>query len=53
MAKCFATDVAMRAAEDAIQILGCYGYMKDYPVERMLRDAKMGQIVEGTTRSSA
>lgn len=50
MAKCFATDVAMRVAVDAVQILGGSGYMKDYPVERMLRQAKLLQIVEGTNQ---
>ena len=50
MAKCFATDVAMRVTTDAIQVLGGYGYMKDYPLERMFRDAKLFQIVEGTNQ---
>jgi acyl-CoA dehydrogenase len=48
MAKCFATDIAMSAADEAIQIFGGYGYMKDYPVEKLLRDAKLLQIYEGT-----
>ena len=50
MANCFATDVAMKVTTDAIQILGGYGYMRDYPVERMFRDAKLMQIVEGTNQ---
>jgi alkylation response protein AidB-like acyl-CoA dehydrogenase len=45
--KSFASDVAMRVTTDAVQILGGYGYMKDYPVERMMRDAKVTQIFEG------
>ena len=49
IAKCFASDAAMRAADDAIQIFGGYGYMKDYPVEKLLRDAKLTQIYEGST----
>jgi acyl-CoA dehydrogenase len=48
MAKCFASDVAVDAANEAIQILGGYGYMRDYPVEKLLRDAKLLQIYEGT-----
>ncbi|MED1563185.1 acyl-CoA dehydrogenase [Alkalihalobacillus alcalophilus] len=48
MAKRFATDVAMRNATEAVQIFGGYGYMKDYPVERLFRDAKATQIYEGT-----
>lgn len=44
MAKCFASDVAMRVTTDAVQMLGGYGYIKDYPVERMMRDAKVTQI---------
>ncbi|MCY8653015.1 acyl-CoA dehydrogenase [Bacillus spizizenii] len=48
MAKQFASDSAVRAALDAVQIYGGYGYMKDYPVERLLRDAKVTQIYEGT-----
>lgn len=50
MSNCFATDVAMSVTTDAIQVLGGYGYMKDYPVERMFRDAKLMQIVEGTNQ---
>lgn len=48
MAKCFASDAAMRVADEAIQIFGGYGYMKDYPVEKLLRDAKLTQIYEGS-----
>lgn len=48
--KCFASDVAMRVTTDAVQILGGYGVMKDYPVERMMRDAKMIQIFDGTNQ---
>ncbi|MFH1625526.1 MAG: acyl-CoA dehydrogenase family protein [Pseudomonadota bacterium] len=50
MAKRFATDVAMRVTTDAVQIFGGYGYMKDYPVERYMRLAKLTQIVEGTNQ---
>ncbi len=50
MAKTFASDVAMRVTTDAVQLLGGYGYMKDYPVERMMRDAKVVQIYEGTNQ---
>jgi alkylation response protein AidB-like acyl-CoA dehydrogenase len=50
MAKAFASDVAMKVASDAIQIFGGYGYMKDYPVEKMMRDAKITQIFEGTNQ---
>jgi alkylation response protein AidB-like acyl-CoA dehydrogenase len=48
MAKLFCSDVAMRVTVEAIQVLGGYGYVSDYPVERMLRDAKLTQIYEGT-----
>jgi len=48
MAKKFATDTAMAAAQEGLQILGGYGYLKDYPLERLFRDAKAGQIYEGT-----
>jgi acyl-CoA dehydrogenase len=48
MAKCFASDVAMRVATEALQIFGGYGYMKDYPMEKLMRDAKLLQIYEGT-----
>ncbi|GLW31472.1 acyl-CoA dehydrogenase family protein [Actinoplanes regularis] len=49
-AKCFASDVAMEITTDAVQILGGYGYTRDYPVERMMRDAKITQIYEGTNQ---
>ena len=49
-AKAFAADLAMRAATDAVQIFGGYGYMKDYPVEKLMRDAKLLQIYEGTSQ---
>jgi alkylation response protein AidB-like acyl-CoA dehydrogenase len=48
--KCFASDVAMRVTTDAVQILGGYGVMKDYPLERMMRDAKMIQIFDGSNQ---
>jgi acyl-CoA dehydrogenase len=48
IAKCFASDAAMRIADEAIQIFGGYGYMKEYPVEKLLRDAKLAQIYEGS-----
>ena len=48
MAKCFATDVAMRTTLECLQIFGGYGYMKDYPMEKLVRDAKLLQIYEGT-----
>jgi alkylation response protein AidB-like acyl-CoA dehydrogenase len=50
MAKVAATDAAMRVTTDAVQVLGGYGYCKDYPVERLMRDAKVMQIVEGTNQ---
>ena len=50
MAKMFASDVAMKVTTDAVQILGGYGYMKDYPVEKYMRDAKITQIYEGTNQ---
>jgi len=49
-AKCFASDTAMQVTVDAVQVLGGYGYTRDYPVERMLRDAKITQIYEGTNQ---
>jgi alkylation response protein AidB-like acyl-CoA dehydrogenase len=49
MAKLFASETAVEAALDAIQIHGGYGFTKDYPVERYLRDAKLGTIGEGTS----
>jgi alkylation response protein AidB-like acyl-CoA dehydrogenase len=48
--KTYATDVAMKVTTDAVQILGGYGYVSDYPVERMMRDAKLTQIYEGTNQ---
>jgi len=50
MAKLFAADTAMRVATDAVQVLGGYGYVEDFPAERYLREAKMLQIVEGTNQ---
>jgi len=50
MAKCFASDVAMEVTTNAVQVLGGYGYMKDHPLERMMRDAKVIQIWEGTNQ---
>jgi len=50
MAKVFASDVAMRVTTDAVQIFGGYGYMREYPVEKMMRDAKILQIFEGTNQ---
>ena len=49
-AKAFAADLAMRVTTDAVQIFGGYGYMKDYPVEKLMRDAKLLQIYEGTSQ---
>ena len=49
-AKCFASDTAMEVTTDAVQLLGGYGYVSDYPVERMMRDAKITQIYEGTNQ---
>ena len=48
--KCYATDVAMEVTTNAVQVLGGYGYVADYPVERMMRDAKLTQIYEGTNQ---
>jgi alkylation response protein AidB-like acyl-CoA dehydrogenase len=50
ISKYFASDIAMEVTTDAVQILGGYGYMKDYPVERMMRDAKVTQIYEGANQ---
>ena len=50
MCKVFATDMAMKVTTDAVQVLGGYGYMKEYPVEQMMRDAKILQIYEGTNQ---
>ena len=49
-AKVFASDVAMRVSTDAVQLCGGAGYMKDYPVEKMMRDAKITQIYEGSNQ---
>ncbi|WP_284748308.1 acyl-CoA dehydrogenase family protein [Amycolatopsis sp. RTGN1] len=49
-AKCYASDVAMRLTTDAVQLLGGYGYTRDFPLERMMRDAKITQIYEGTNQ---
>ncbi len=48
MAKMYASDVAMKATTEAVQVFGGYGYTREYPVERMMRDAKITQIYEGT-----
>ncbi len=48
--KCFASDVAMKVTTNAVQVLGGYGYVNDFPVERMMRDAKLTQIYEGTNQ---
>jgi butyryl-CoA dehydrogenase len=50
MAKCYASDISVQVALDAIQIFGGYGYMKEYPIEKYLRDAKITQIYEGTNQ---
>ena len=50
MAKCLSADVAMKVTTDAVQVMGGYGYMKEYPVEKMMRDAKLLQIYEGTNQ---
>jgi len=50
MAKCYASDTAMAVTTDAVQILGGYGYVKEFPVERLMRDAKITQIYEGTNQ---
>jgi len=50
ISKYFASEIAMKVTTDAVQILGGYGYMKDYPVERMMRDAKVTQIYEGANQ---
>ncbi len=49
-AKCFAGDTAMKVTTDAVQLLGGYGYIKDFPVERMMRDSKITQLYEGTNQ---
>ena len=50
IAKCNASDVAMRVTTDAVQVMGGYGYIKEYPVEKYMRDAKIMQIYEGTNQ---
>ena len=50
MAKVFAADMAMRTTTNAVQVLGGYGCMREYPVEKWMRDAKILQIVEGTSQ---
>jgi alkylation response protein AidB-like acyl-CoA dehydrogenase len=50
LAKCWASDVAMEVTTDCVQALGGYGYIRDYPVERFMRDAKITQIYEGTNQ---
>ena len=50
IAKCYSGDIAVEVALDAIQILGGYGYSREYPVEKLLRDAKIFQIYEGTNQ---
>ena len=49
-AKAYGADAAMRCATDAVQIFGGYGYTKEYPVEKLMRDAKLLQIYEGTSQ---
>ena len=50
MCKLLASDVAMKVTTDAVQIFGGYGYMRDYPIEKFMRDAKITQIYEGTNQ---
>ena len=50
MSKCFAADVAMEVTINAVQVFGGYGYMRDYPIEKYMRDAKITQIYEGTNQ---
>jgi alkylation response protein AidB-like acyl-CoA dehydrogenase len=50
MAKLFCTDIAMKVTTDAVQVLGGYGYVADFPAERLMREAKALQIVEGTNQ---
>ena len=50
MAKAFCADMAMKVATDAVQVFGGYGYSKEYPVEKLMRDAKIFQIYEGTSQ---
>jgi len=49
-AKCFAADMAMKVTTEAVQIYGGYGYIKEYPVEKLMRDAKLIQVYEGTSQ---
>ncbi|NNF06640.1 MAG: acyl-CoA dehydrogenase, partial [Candidatus Eisenbacteria bacterium] len=49
-AKCFAADTAMRVTTDAVQVFGGYGFSQEYPVEKLMRDAKVFQIYEGTSQ---
>jgi alkylation response protein AidB-like acyl-CoA dehydrogenase len=53
MGKRFATDVGFRVVNDALQLHGGYGYLKDFPIERYLRDLRVHQILEGTERDHA
>ena len=50
MAKIFCSDAAMKITEDMVQVLGGYGYIRDFPIERMFRDAKLTQIFEGANQ---
>ena len=50
MSRCYAADIAMEVSTDAVQIFGGYGYTRDYPVEKYMRDAKIMQIYEGTNQ---
>ena len=50
VAKCFASDMAMKVTTDAVQVMGGYGYTREYPVEKMMRDAKATQIIEGANQ---
>ena len=50
IAKCYGGDIAMQVTTDAVQVFGGYGYSKDYPVEKLMRDAKIYQIFEGTNQ---
>jgi acyl-CoA dehydrogenase len=50
MAKAFAADMCMKVTTDAVQVFGGYGYSREYPVEKLMRDAKIYQIYEGTSQ---
>ena len=50
MSKCWASDMAMQVTTDAIQVFGGHGYMREYPIEKYMRDAKITQIYEGTNQ---